>query len=60
MATDFTLPKTPVAPKVGKIMDLTPSKGLATGLKRTGGRRGITRLSNNTPKRGRLMILHKY
>jgi hypothetical protein len=42
-----------------KIMDLRPSHGLAAGLKRTGGRKGIARLGNYA-KHGRPLISHKY
>lgn len=68
--TDFligtTAGRAPISPKPGKIMDLSPSHGLATGLKRVGGRKGTTRLgrTNRTMlsnvRRGRPVIAHKF
>lgn len=41
------------------IMDLRPSKSLATGLKRVGGRAGTSRLGNFS-RRGKPIMEHKY
>lgn len=41
------------------IMDLRPSKSLATGLKRVGGRSGTSRLGNFS-RRGKPIVEHKY
>lgn len=52
------------APKA--IMDFRPSQGLASGLKRIGGRGGTTRLGKTERKtigkarRGEPIVLHKY
>ena len=61
---DFKSTSKPSSP--AKIMDLRPSKSLATGLKRTGGRGGFTRLGRQTrenigkAKHGRPIISHRY
>lgn len=54
--------KSPIFPKPGKIMDLAPSKGLATGLSRISGRRGTTRLGRDViaARRGRAIVSHRY
>lgn len=45
-----------------KILDLRPSKSLATGLKRVGGRKGFSRLGQRQGVRphGKAIIMHKY
>jgi len=46
-----------------RVMDFRPSQGLASGLKRIGGRSGTSRLGKMpTPegKHGKLRISHKY
>ncbi len=64
-------PKSPIAPKNpldplpplgkgSKMMDLRPSKGLVTGLKRVGGRSGTTRLGTHHPGSAGRTILKKY
>lgn len=61
---DFKSKSKPTSP--AKIMDFRPSKGLATGLKRVGGRNGITRLGRENrqnlgkAKHGRPIISHRY
>lgn len=61
---DYT--RAAVAVKQPSIMDLRPSKGLAAGLKRTGGRGGISRLSRGERKtisgarKGRPVVLHNF
>jgi hypothetical protein len=61
---DFKSKAKPSSPV--KIMDLRPSKGLATGLKRIGGRSGISRLGRETrenigkAKHGRPIISHRF
>jgi hypothetical protein len=45
------------------IFDIRPSAGLASGLKRIGGRSGITRLGRSTPvgdRHGKIRISHRY
>lgn len=54
----FGKPKGRVGTKPPKILT-TPSKGLASGLKRIGGRSGISRLGGEA-RRGRPEISHKY
>ncbi|HXI51335.1 MAG TPA: hypothetical protein VNH84_07515 [Candidatus Saccharimonadales bacterium] len=58
------MPKTPISPKASKsVMDFRPSQGLASGLKRIGGRNGISRLGRATAdaqKHGRIRISHRY
>lgn len=51
--------RSPLSTKPAKILDLRPSKGLATGLKRIGGRGGVTRLGQ-AGRRGKPIIMHKY
>lgn len=58
------MPKNPItgtAPK-GKVMDFRSSPGLAAGLKRVGGRGGISRLGRSPIKLDRVAtrISHKY
>lgn len=60
---DFDMPKSPISSKVGKVMDFRPSQGLASGLKRIGGRNGISRLGRSPIKaaqHGKIRISHKY
>lgn len=66
MATDFlsekigkAQPRAPMSAKPSKILDLQPSHGLATGLKRIGGRSGMSRLGK-MGRRGKPLIMHKY
>lgn len=54
----FGKPKGSAGMKPPKIL-ATPSKGLASGLKRIGGRSGVSRLGGDA-RRGRPMISHKY
>lgn len=68
----FTGTKSPINFKVGgtskspgkSVMDFRSSPGLAAGLKRVGGRNGISRLGKSPisaeSKHGRLRISHKY
>lgn len=74
MASDdmFTGTRAPInfkvggsSPRGGKgVMDFRPSSGLASGLKRVGGRNGISRLGKSPisteGKHGKLRISHKY
>lgn len=74
MATDdmFTGTKSPINFKVSgsgksaspKVMDFRSAPGLAAGIKRVGGRSGISRLGKSPisteAKHGRLRISHKY
>lgn len=62
MDADFDMPRSPITPKVGKVMDFRPSQGLASGLKRIGGRNGISRLGRSPIKLDRVAnkISHKY
>ena len=49
--------------KQPRVMDFRPSQGLASGLKRVGGRNGISRLGRATAdaqKHGKIRISHKY
>lgn len=46
--------------KNANIMDFRPSKSLASGLKRVGGRSGITRLGRRHPGSAGRTILKKY
>lgn len=61
--TDYAMGKSParapIATKPAKLMDLEPSKGLATGLKRIGGRGGTTRLGI-AGRRGRPIVTHRF
>lgn len=45
-----------------RLFDTRPSNGLAAGLKRIGGRGGVTRLGRSpiTARHGAAKILHKY
>ena len=68
----FTGTKSPINFKVGggtskspgkSVMDFRPSQGLASGLKRVGGRNGIARLgkiTSDAQKHGKIRISHKY
>ena len=71
MASDdmFTGTRSPINFKVGgksspKVMDFRTAPGLAAGIKRVGGRSGISRLGKSPisteAKHGRLRISHKY
>lgn len=59
-------PKSPVSPLRPRIMEIGPSKGLAAGYKRIGGRGGFTRLGNRTrrelgeARHGRPIVSHRY
>ncbi len=55
------MPKSPISPKPN-VMDFRPSKGLASGLKRIGGRNGIARLGRSpiAQRHGKIRISHKY
>jgi len=56
----------PTSKSKPNIMDLRPSQGLATGLKRIGGRGGISRLGRTNrenigkAKHGRPIVSHRY
>lgn len=58
------MPKSPINFKLGagkKVMDFRPSQGLASGLKRIGGRSGISRLGRSPIRTGgKALISHKY
>ena len=64
MDIDSDIGKLPKSPKGGKgVMDFRSSPGLASGLKRVGGRNGIARLGKMTSdanKHGKIKISHKY
>lgn len=67
MAIDPDIGALPKAPRGGKgVMDFRTAPGLASGLKRIGGRNGISRLGKvgkataDANKHGRLRISHKY
>ncbi len=61
-ATGMNFSRSAISPKQPKgIMDFRPSKALASGLKRIGGRSGITRLGrvNSNERKGKPTIFHK-
>lgn len=65
--TGDSMSKSPINFKTGagsRVMDFRPSQGLAAGLKRIGGRGGVSRLGKSPisteSKHGRLRISHKY